>query len=101
MIRKSIAALALALALLAAPAAPDTSEERFERVVAAVRQAAREYRVPGAAVGVLFGGRSHTAGLGVTNVDHPLTVTDETLFQIGSISKTFTGTLLMRFVEQG
>ena len=37
----------------------------------------------------------------VTNVDHPLPVTDDTLFQIGSISKTFTGTLLMRLVEQG
>lgn len=93
--------VAVLFALSAGAAPPDASEERFERVVAAVRQAAREYRVPGAAVGVLFEGRSHTRGFGVTNVDHPLTVTDETLFQVGSISKTFTGTLLMRFVEQG
>ena len=42
-----------------------------------------------------------TAGFGVTNVDSPLDVTDETLFQIGSITKTFTGTAIMRLVEQG
>ena len=43
---------------------------------------------------------THTRGFGVTNIDHPLPVTDDTLFQIGSISKTFTGTAMMRLVEQ-
>ena len=32
---------------------------------------------------------------GVTSVEHPLPITPETLFQTGSISKTYTGTLLM------
>lgn len=58
-------------------------------------------RIPGAAVGVVCGAEEHVAGLGVTNVEHPLPVDDETLFQIGSITKTFTGTLLMRLVESG
>ena len=57
--------------------------------------------VPGVAVGVLHEGETATAGFGVTNVDHPLPVTDETLFQIGSITKTFTGTAIMRLVEMG
>jgi CubicO group peptidase (beta-lactamase class C family) len=57
--------------------------------------------VPGVAIGILHNGSMQTAGFGVTNVDHPLPVTDETLFQIGSISKTFTGTLIMRLVEEG
>jgi CubicO group peptidase (beta-lactamase class C family) len=57
--------------------------------------------IPGVAVGVLCQGETHTAGFGVTNVDHPLPVTDETLFQIGSITKTFTGTAIMRLVEMG
>ena len=82
--------VAVLLTVSAAAAQPDAGEDRFERVVLAAQEAARQYRVPGAAVGVLFEGRSYTRGFGVTNVDHPLTVTDETLFQVGSISKTFT-----------
>ena len=57
--------------------------------------------VPGAVVGILHEGETRTAGFGVTNVDHPLPVTDETLFQIGSITKTFTATAMMRLVEMG
>lgn len=57
--------------------------------------------VPGAAVGVLRAGKELTAGYGVTSVEDPLPVHAETLFQIGSVSKTFTATALMRLVEQG
>ncbi len=37
----------------------------------------------------------------MTSVENPLPVTADTLFQTGSISKTFTGTIFMRLVEQG
>ena len=57
--------------------------------------------VPGVAVGIHFKGKTYTKGYGVTNVDHPLPVDDETLFQIGSTTKTFTATAMMRLVEQG
>jgi CubicO group peptidase (beta-lactamase class C family) len=52
-------------------------------------------------VGLLADGEEWTAGFGVTNVEHPLPVDADTLFQIGSITKTFTATALMRLVEQG
>lgn len=58
-------------------------------------------QVPGAAVGVLHDSVIYAAGVGVTNVEHPLPVTPETLFQIGSTSKTFTATALMALVEAG
>lgn len=58
-------------------------------------------QVPGAAVGVLHDGVIYAAGVGVTNVEHPLAVTPETLFQIGSTSKTFTATALMALMEAG
>lgn len=57
--------------------------------------------VPGAAVGVLFEGRAYAGGVGVTNIEHPQRVTAETLFQVGSTSKTFTATALMQLVENG
>ncbi|HVL81517.1 MAG TPA: serine hydrolase domain-containing protein [Actinomycetota bacterium] len=57
--------------------------------------------VPGVAVGVLHKGKRHIAGFGVTNIDHPLDVTPQTLFQIGSTTKTYTATAVMKLVEQG
>ncbi len=57
--------------------------------------------IPGVAVGILDGENGHTAGFGVTNVEHPLPVDADTLFQIGSISKTITATAAMRLVEAG
>lgn len=59
------------------------------------------YHVPGVAVGVYDDGAQQVGGLGVTNVDHPLSVNERTLYQIGSITKTFVGTTAMRLVEQG
>jgi CubicO group peptidase (beta-lactamase class C family) len=75
------------------------SETRFEALCGFVQNKMASKRIPGAAVGVLYEGEAYTAGLGVTNVEHSLDVTEDTLFQIGSISKTFTCTALMRLVE--
>jgi CubicO group peptidase (beta-lactamase class C family) len=57
--------------------------------------------VPGVAVGIIHGDDEFSAGFGITNVDHPLDVDTTTLFQVGSITKTMTGTAAMRLVEQG
>ena len=60
-----------------------------------------ETGVPGVAIGVLSDGSTETSGLGVTSIEHPLEVGADTLFQIGSITKTFTATAAMRLVERG
>jgi CubicO group peptidase (beta-lactamase class C family) len=57
--------------------------------------------VPGVAVGVRVGTEEVVAGYGVTSVEDPLPVHGETLFQIGSVSKTFTATAIMTLVERG
>lgn len=57
--------------------------------------------VPGVAVGIFHRGRRFTNGYGVTNVDHPLPVTSDTLFQIGSTTKTYTATAIMQLVDKG
>jgi CubicO group peptidase (beta-lactamase class C family) len=60
-----------------------------------------KYQIPGAAVAVLYQGQEHVRGFGVTNVRHPVPVDGDTLFQIGSTTKTFTGTAAMRLVDAG
>ena len=73
----------------------------FEDVYAAVEAAVEETATPGTAIGLVYDGEQHTAGIGVTSVENPLAVTPETLFQIGSITKTVTGTVAMILVERG
>lgn len=62
---------------------------------------AKALHVPGAAVGVLIDGAEHVLTTGVTSVDAPAPVTGDTLFQIGSTTKTVTATAVMHLVERG
>ena len=57
--------------------------------------------VPGVAVGVYHAGEEQYAFFGVTSIENPLPVDENTLFQFGSTGKTFTATAMMRLVEQG
>jgi CubicO group peptidase (beta-lactamase class C family) len=66
-----------------------------------VKKAMAELEVPGISVGIRIDDENHTFGYGVTNLDHGQPVDGETLFQIGSTSKTFTATAVMRLVEDG
>ncbi len=52
-------------------------------------------------MGICQGEQITVATHGVTNVNHPLPVTADTLFQIGSITKTMTATIAMQLVEAG
>ena len=62
----------------------------------------QRYHVPGVAIGMLRGeGDVEAVGLGVTSVEHPLPVDGDTLFQIASVTKTMTATVIMRLVERG
>ena len=60
-----------------------------------------ELDVTGVAVGVLADGEERYAFSGVTSIENPLDVDENTLFQFGSTGKTFTATAMMRLVEQG
>lgn len=62
---------------------------------------ASELGVPGAIVGVVDGDQELIATTGVAAVDTGAAVTERTLFQIGSTSKTFTGTVAMHLIERG
>jgi CubicO group peptidase (beta-lactamase class C family) len=66
-----------------------------------VAELAGRLAIPGVAVGVLDHGQRTLAFYGITSVAAPLEVDEQTLFQIGSTSKTFTATGLMCLVEDG
>ena len=76
-------------------------DKDFKKLSQRIVSEMKRLEVPGVAVGVWHDGKEYTAGFGVTSLEHPLPVTPDTLFQTGSISKTFTGTLMMQLVEQG
>jgi CubicO group peptidase (beta-lactamase class C family) len=60
-----------------------------------------QHKVPGAAVGVLHNGELTQAAAGVINLDTGVEATTDTLFQIGSISKVWTTTVIMQLVDEG
>lgn len=77
------------------------ADSRFERVCEVVQQEMTRLLIPGVAVGVMYNGSEERAGFGVTSIEYPMPVTGETLYQIGSITKTYVGTAVMRLVEMG
>src|SRR5580658_10634149 len=80
---------------------PGTEEELFNAICDRVPDAMTRHKVPGVALGITCDGRDFARGFGITSVNHPLPVDEETLFQIGSTTKTFTATAAMRLVEAG
>ncbi|MFG1610181.1 serine hydrolase [Actinoplanes sp. NPDC049265] len=65
---------------------------------------ATSYGVPGATLGILRVGEPDeriTVAHGVLNVDTGVETTPDSVFQIGSISKVWTATLVMRLVDEG
>ena len=66
-----------------------------------VEATATKFGIPGVAVGVWADGQEVYACHGVTSVDNPLPVDRDTLFVLGSVTKTYTATALMRLVAEG
>lgn len=67
----------------------------------ALDESLRARRVPGAVLGVLHGGERLVLASGCANVATGVDVTPDTLFQLGSISKGYTATLVMQLVHAG
>ncbi|MFQ2035558.1 FOX/MOX family class C beta-lactamase [Aeromonas veronii] len=59
----------------------------------AIQPVLKEYRIPGMAVAVLKDGKAHYFNYGVANRESGQRVSEQTLFEIGSVSKTLTATL--------
>ena len=81
---------------LAADASPE-----FQAVADALVEAMQQAKVPGTALGILFGDREEHAAFGVASLNSLAPVTGDTLFQIGSLSKTYTATTIWRLIDEG
>ncbi|WP_040861704.1 serine hydrolase domain-containing protein [Nocardia niigatensis] len=60
-----------------------------------------EYGVPGAQVAVLVGGEITDAAAGVLNTATGVAATIDSVFQVGSVTKTWTATLIMQLAAEG
>ncbi len=79
----------------------ESADPVFRSLCADAAARMKPAQVPGFSFAIYHKGREHYAGLGVTSIDNPLPVTADTLFQIGSISKTFLATIVLMLVEKG
>jgi D-alanyl-D-alanine carboxypeptidase len=88
--------IGLALTLLAA------SAPAFDAVDDSVRSEMKSQSIPGLALGIVRHGRLVKGeGYGIADLDNDVPVTIDTVFEVASITKQFTATLIMMLVEQG
>jgi beta-lactamase class C len=95
--RRKLTLVALVLSGLSSGPPPAAAEAPSARIAEAVERAYRpllkEYDVPGLAVAVTRDGQSAVFTFGLADRVGQRPVTRDTLFEIGSVSKTFTATL--------
>lgn len=58
-----------------------------------IQELMQKNSIPGVAVAILYQGHHCYFTYGVINTEHNIPVTEHSLFEIGSVSKTFTGVL--------
>ncbi|WP_202873384.1 serine hydrolase domain-containing protein [Kribbella capetownensis] len=104
--RTVLRAAAAAVPLAAVPALPAVAGSVREpaaigRLAEKIEAGMAKYAIPGVGLGLWYRGREYVRGFGVTSVDTQAPVTADTVFRIGSTTKTFTATAIMRLVERG
>lgn len=102
--RRQVGGLAAASLFLCswARAAERSSQDRLSQIVNdAIRPIMEEFKIPGMAVALTDQGRRSYYNFGVASKETAQKVTDDTLFEIGSISKMFTATLASYAQETG
>jgi beta-lactamase class C len=84
-----------------AQASEDAQARMRHLVDDAIRPVMERHGVPGVAVGVTVDGKHHFFNYGVASKESGQKVDEDTLFEIGSLSKTFTATLAAYAQETG
>lgn len=76
-------------------------DPRLEGLPARLADAAKRARVPGAALAVLHGDALFESATGVVNAKTGVEATPDSVFEIGSITKVWTTSLVLQLVEEG
>jgi beta-lactamase class C len=91
--RLAVALLASTFTLSHALAAPGQGAMVRQAVDEAMKPVIEQYGIPGLAIAVTIDGQRHFIEYGLASKEPRVPVTHDTLFELGSISKTFTATL--------
>lgn len=78
-----------------------TLAEQLEKIPELLIERAERYAVPGASLAVLADGEMFECATGVVSKDTGVETTPSAVFQIGSITKIWTTTLVMQLVDEG
>src|SRR4051812_18603028 len=78
-----------------------TSALDADALMRRVHEARAKTDVPGIAFAVSLNGRTVSAASGVLNIDTGVEARPDSLFQVGSITKSLTATLVMQAADEG
>lgn len=99
--KKSLSYLVL-WSLSASCVAADLSSQQVTSLVkAAIEPLMEQQEIPGMSVAILYKGRAQFINAGVADLASGRRVTENTLFELGSVSKTFTGVLAGVMIRNG
>ncbi|HFZ8994516.1 TPA: CMY2/MIR/ACT/EC family class C beta-lactamase [Citrobacter freundii] len=101
MIKKYLCCTLLLAASFPALAAPLTEQQVADAVNRTITPLMQEQAIPGMAVAVIDNGKIYYFTWGKADIAHNFPVTRHTLFELGSVSKTFTGVLGGEAVARG
>jgi len=76
--------------------------KRFEEIEQKIIDLMGEFKIPGLSIGIVEHGKPiYAKGFGARNIEKNLPFTANTLFGVGSISKSFTALALLQLVQEG
>lgn len=81
---------------------PEPSKQMLQDFEQYVQKSMKEWDIPGMAIGIMQGDKIiYTKGFGVKTLGSDDAVNPETIFQIGSVTKSFTAALTAMLVDEG